>query len=280
MDQRRGRQHRKHLMRARPPTRSQPNERHRDAHGANGHTAVALPRRGCGPNGTADAKYTAWRLPEKRVISTMSLGGLSSISAAKAMMPPRVQATGKPVGPVHLGDNLYARQPLREVVRAAGGNPILVCKPSSRRALEEHLRGTVPQGIRRTAGRGSGKCCHRYRRMAGPPRCDGADALRVTRPKVGIAKPGGKVIYRQQHGLRDRKVPRTVPRHRHPPVRTPRPPTALQTSPVRNHRRKHAVETHRRRAVHAYQQEMPVRRKYGHRMKNNEYAARPIPRIM
>ena len=109
--------------------------------------------------------------------------------------------------PVHLGDDLYASQPLREAVRAAGGNPTLLCKPSSRRAPGEHLHGTAPQGIRRTAGRGSGKRCQRYRRMAGPPRCDGADALRVIRPKVGIAKPGGKVTYRQQHGLRDRQCP-------------------------------------------------------------------------
>ena len=60
----------------------------------------------------------------------------------------------------------FGRRSLRppcEAVRAAGGNLIFVCKPSSRRTLGKYLQGAVPQEIRRTAGRGSGKHLHRYR---------------------------------------------------------------------------------------------------------------------
>ena len=87
-------------------------------------------------------------------------------------------------------------RPSCEAVRTAGGNPILVCGPWGRRTPGEHLHGAVPQGTRRTAGRGSGKRRHRYRRMAGPPMRDGADALRTARPEVGIAKPDGKAACR------------------------------------------------------------------------------------
>ena len=98
--------------------------------------------------------------------------------------------------PVHLGDDLYSRQPLCEAVRAAGGNLIFVCKPSSHRTLGEYLRGTELQEIRRTAGRGAAKRLHRYRWMADLPLRDGADALRVTWLEVEISRPGGKVTYR------------------------------------------------------------------------------------
>ena len=54
----------------------------------------------------------------------------------------------------------------------------------------------MPQETRRTAGRGSAKRPHRYRRTADPPLHDGADALRITRPEVGTAKPDGKVTCR------------------------------------------------------------------------------------
>ena len=98
--------------------------------------------------------------------------------------------------PVHLGDDPYALRPPGEAGQAAGGSLILVCRPSGHGTLGEYLHGTERQGKRRTAGRGSGKRPHRYRRMAGPPLRDGADALRVTRPEVGVAKPDGRVTCR------------------------------------------------------------------------------------
>ena len=79
--------------------------------------------------------------------------------------------------PVYLDDDLYTRQPLCEAVQATGGNFIFVCKLSSHKTPSEYLHGVVPQETCQTAGRGSGKCHHRYQWMAGPPLRDGADAL-------------------------------------------------------------------------------------------------------
>ena len=56
--------------------------------------------------------------------------------------------------------------------------------------------GAVPQGLRRTAGRGSAERLRRYRRMAGPLLRDCADVLRTARPEVGTAKPGDRVTRR------------------------------------------------------------------------------------
>lgn len=98
--------------------------------------------------------------------------------------------------PVYLGDDLYARQPLCEAVQAAGGNFIFVCKPSSHKTLGEYMHGVAPQETHQTTGRGPGKRHHRYRWMAGLPLRDGADALHVTWLEIEIAKPGGKVTYR------------------------------------------------------------------------------------
>ena len=117
-------------------------------------------------------------------------------SRAARRWPARVGPSVVGLRPVYLGDDLYARQPLCEAVQAAGGNFIFVCKPSSHRTLGEYLQGTVPQEIRRTAGRGSGKRLHRYRWMADPPLRDGADALRVTWLEVEIARSDGRVTYR------------------------------------------------------------------------------------
>ena len=117
-------------------------------------------------------------------------------SRAARRRPARVGPFVVGLRPVRSGGDPYARRPPCETVRAAGGNLILVCGPSGRRTPGEHLHGAVPQGTRRTEGRGSGKRRHRYRRMAGPPLRDGADALRTARPEVGTAGSDGKVAYR------------------------------------------------------------------------------------
>ena len=73
---------------------------------------------------------------------------------------------------------------------------IFVFKPSGHRTPGEYLQGTVTRETRRTPGPGSGKRRRRYRWTAGPPLRGGADALRTTRPEVGIAKSDDRVTCR------------------------------------------------------------------------------------
>jgi hypothetical protein len=98
--------------------------------------------------------------------------------------------------PVYLGDDLYARQPMCEDVLAAGGSFIFVCKPSSHKTLNEYLDGVDLDGFGETEGKGSAKRLHRYRWMEGVPLRDGKDALLVNWLEIEIAKPNGKVTYR------------------------------------------------------------------------------------
>ncbi len=98
--------------------------------------------------------------------------------------------------PVYLGDDLYSRQTTCEAVRAAGGSFLFVCKPASHKTLSEYLHGVALDEVRETVGRGAAKRVHRYRWMTDAPLRDGADALRVNWLEIEIAKPDGKVTYR------------------------------------------------------------------------------------
>lgn len=98
--------------------------------------------------------------------------------------------------PVYLGDDLYAHQPMCLDVLAAGGSFIFGCKPSSHKTLTEYLTGVELDGFRHTVGCGSAKRTHRYRWMQGVPLRDGKDALTVNWLEIEIAKPNGKVTYR------------------------------------------------------------------------------------
>ena len=98
--------------------------------------------------------------------------------------------------PVYLGDDLYAHQPMCLDVLAAGGSFIFGCKPSSHKTLTEYLTGVDLDGFSQTVGCGSAKRMHRYRWMQGVPLRDGKDALTVNWLEIEIAKPNGKVTYR------------------------------------------------------------------------------------
>jgi len=98
--------------------------------------------------------------------------------------------------PVYLGDDLYAHQPMCLDVLAAGGSFIFGCKPSSHKTLTEYLTGVELDGFSHSVGRGSAKRMHRYRWMQGVPLRDGKDALTVNWLEIEIAKPNGKVTYR------------------------------------------------------------------------------------
>jgi len=98
--------------------------------------------------------------------------------------------------PVYLGDDLYARQPMCEAIKAASGSFLLVCKPSSHKTLQEYLTGVELDGLTETRGRGAEKRLYRYRWMTEVPLRDGTDAMTVNWLEVEIAKPNGKVTYR------------------------------------------------------------------------------------
>ncbi|MDJ0611990.1 MAG: ISNCY family transposase [Kiloniellales bacterium] len=98
--------------------------------------------------------------------------------------------------PVYLGDDLYAHQPMCEDVLAGGGSFLFVCKPSSHKTLSEYLTGVEIDGFERTVGTGAAKRRHRYRWMEGVPLRDSKDALLVNWLEIEIAKPNGKVTYR------------------------------------------------------------------------------------
>ena len=98
--------------------------------------------------------------------------------------------------PVYLGDDLYARQPMCEAIKAAGGNFLLVCKPASHKTLGEYLTGVELDSLSETKGRGAEKRTYRYRWMTDVPLRDGNDAMLVNWLEVEIVKPNGKVTYR------------------------------------------------------------------------------------
>jgi len=98
--------------------------------------------------------------------------------------------------PIYLGDDLYAHQPMCVDVLAVGGSFIFGCKPSSHKTLTEYLAGVELDGFSETVGVGSAKRIHRYRWMEGVPLRDGKDALFVNWLEIEIAKPNGKVTYR------------------------------------------------------------------------------------
>ena len=101
----------------------------------------------------APGQSRALPLPPEFVRPRDGTGKRDCGSRAARRWPARVGPSPVGLRPAHLGDDLHSRRPLCEAVRAAGGNFIFVCKPSSHRTLGEYLQGTELREIRRTAGR-------------------------------------------------------------------------------------------------------------------------------
>jgi hypothetical protein len=98
--------------------------------------------------------------------------------------------------PVYPGDDLFSRQPLCEAVKAAGGDFIFVCKPSSHPLIQEYVAGAEPSSCERTVRRGKKRILHRYRWLCGVPLRDGKDALSADWFEIEIADAAGKITYR------------------------------------------------------------------------------------
>jgi hypothetical protein len=112
--------------------------------------------------------------------------------------------------PVYLGDDLYAHQPMCEAIQAAGGNFLLVCKPSSHKTLAEYLTGVELDSLTETKGRGPDKRVYRYRWMSEVPLRDSDDALMVTWLEVEISKPGAAKPTYKSSFITDLPVSRTT----------------------------------------------------------------------
>jgi len=100
------------------------------------------------------------------------------------------------LNPVFLGDDLFSRQPLCEVVQDAGGHFIFVCKPSSHPTIEDYLTGIDLPTLEQTVKRGKQRAVHRYRWLCDLPLRDGKDALKVNWFEIEIINPAGKTTYR------------------------------------------------------------------------------------
>jgi hypothetical protein len=98
--------------------------------------------------------------------------------------------------PVYLGDDLFSRQPLCEAVKAAGGDFIFVCKPSSHVLIQEYIAGAELSSCEKTVRRGKKRVLHRHRWLCGVPLRDGRGALSVNWFEIVITDATGKVTYR------------------------------------------------------------------------------------
>ncbi len=101
----------------------------------------------------------------------------------------------KDLRPVHLGDDLFACQPVADAIRAAGGDLLLTAKLSSHKALYDFMQGAA-LGERTVIQKAAGKrLTHRYRWFEGAPLRDGRDAMLVNPVGVAITDARGKVTY-------------------------------------------------------------------------------------
>jgi hypothetical protein len=98
--------------------------------------------------------------------------------------------------PIYLGDDLFSRQPLCEAVKAAYGDFIFVCKPSSHPLIQEYIAGAELSTCEKTVKRGKKRAVHRYRWLCGVPLRDGKDALSVNWFEIEMSDGAGRVTYR------------------------------------------------------------------------------------
>jgi hypothetical protein len=97
--------------------------------------------------------------------------------------------------PVFLGDDLFACQPVAEVIQAAGGNFILTCKPTSHRTVAEYLYGAKLEEHREAVVKRGKRTTTVYRWLADVPLRDSADALKVNWFSVEMFDAKGKRTY-------------------------------------------------------------------------------------
>jgi hypothetical protein len=111
--------------------------------------------------------------------------------------------------PVYLGDDLYARQPVCEAVRAADGHFVFVCKPSSHQTIEEYLTGIELPVHTERVKRGRERFTYTYRWLCDVPLRADDTAMSVNWLSIEITDANGVVTHRNSF-ITDLPVDRTT----------------------------------------------------------------------
>ena len=115
-----------------------------------------------------------------------------------------------PLNATILGDDLYCRQPLCQLLLAQQFNFILVCRPESHTTLYEHLAGICLPTVMAQRWTGKVEETYTYRYLNGVPLKDDDDALLVNWCEVSVTRPDGKVIYRNSFATNHMITEQTV----------------------------------------------------------------------
>jgi hypothetical protein len=109
-----------------------------------------------------------------------------------------------------LGDDLYCRQPLCQMLLEQRFNFILVCRPESHITMYEHLEGIALPTVVVNKWTGKFQETYTYRYLNGLPIKDGEDALRVNWCELTVTRPDGKIVYKNSfatnHTITDQTV--------------------------------------------------------------------------
>ncbi len=101
----------------------------------------------------------------------------------------------RPLRPVYLGDDLFACQPIVDMLADAGDDFIFTCKEASHKALYDFIDGAEPERHVETIRKGKAVETRRYRWIAGVPLRDGTDAALVNWIALEIFDRHGQVKY-------------------------------------------------------------------------------------
>jgi len=101
----------------------------------------------------------------------------------------------KPLRPIFLGDDLFACQPICQLVVDAGHDFLLTAKPDSHKALYDFMDGAEVEQTSVTRKEGGKKLTYRYRWFSAAPLREGKDALDVNWIGLTILDAKGKPTY-------------------------------------------------------------------------------------
>lgn len=100
-----------------------------------------------------------------------------------------------PLRPVYLGDDLFACQPIAEMVKGAGDDFLFTCKESSHKALYDFINGAELDRHDEKVRRRNTAETFRYRWIEAVPLRDGKDAMLVNWIGFEILDAKGRVKY-------------------------------------------------------------------------------------
>lgn len=109
-----------------------------------------------------------------------------------------------------LGDDLYSRQPLCQMLLEQKCNFILACRPESHQTLYEHLEGIKLPTVITTRWTGKLTETSTYRYLNQVPLKNEDEALLVNWCEVTVTKPDGKIVYKNSFATNHRITEETV----------------------------------------------------------------------